>query len=64
MLENDESTIEQEAEWKPPSEEELRRRAYELYLDRIRESGGPVDDWLEAEAELLLRRKDSENPAG
>lgn len=63
MLENGESTIEQEAQWKAPSEEQIRRRAYELYLDRIRESGGPVDDWLEAEAELLLRRNDSENSA-
>ena len=42
--------------WEPPSEEEIRQRAYELYRERERESGGPVDDWLQAEAELFLER--------
>ena len=44
------------AEWQPPTEEEIRRRAYEIYLERVRECGGAQDDWLEAEAELLMRR--------
>jgi hypothetical protein len=44
------------SEWQPPCEEEIRRRAYEIYVERERECGGPIDDWLEAEAELLLRR--------
>jgi hypothetical protein len=44
------------SEWQPPSEEEIRRRAYEIYVEREQECGGPIDDWLEAEAELLLRR--------
>jgi len=57
-LENHEPASEQEADWKAPSEEEIRKRAYELYLDRIREFGGTLDDWLEAEAELLMRRND------
>ena len=43
--------------WEPPTQEEIRERAYELYLERERESGGPVDDWLQAEAELLLERR-------
>ena len=43
--------------WRPPTEDEIRQRAYELYLERQSETGGPLDDWLEAEAELLLRRK-------
>ena len=57
-MENDEPASEQEREWEPPSEEEIRKRAYELYLDRIREFGGTLDDWLEAEAELILKRRD------
>jgi len=47
--------------WKPPTEERIRRRAYELYLERERVCGGALDDWLEAEAELLAaHRKTSE----
>jgi hypothetical protein len=34
------------------SEEEIRARAYEIYLDRNGEPGDPVQDWLRAEAEL------------
>jgi hypothetical protein len=44
-----------EEAWQQPTPEEIRKRAYELYLERQRECGGPLDDWLEAEAELLLR---------
>jgi hypothetical protein len=29
--------------------EEIRRRAYEIYLERGKQSGHDVDDWLEAE---------------
>jgi len=32
--------------------EEIRRRAYEIYLERGKQSGHKVDDWLEAEQEL------------
>ncbi|MGA8189298.1 MAG: DUF2934 domain-containing protein [Candidatus Sulfotelmatobacter sp.] len=32
-------------------EEEIRRRAYELYEERGREDGHDLDDWLRAEAE-------------
>lgn len=41
-------------EWQPPTEDEIRKRAYELHLQRVQESA--LDDWLEAEAELLLSR--------
>lgn len=58
-MENDEPASEQETQWQPPTEEDIRKRAYELFLDRVREFGGPVDDWLEAEAELLLERHNS-----
>jgi len=57
-LENGEPANEHEAEWQEPSGEEIRKRAYELYLERLQECGGELDDWLEAEAELLLRRSD------
>jgi hypothetical protein len=35
-----------------PSEEEIRRRAYQRYLERGSTDGGDFDDWLEAEKEL------------
>lgn len=34
-------------------EESIRRRAYELYELRGREDGFALDDWLQAEAEVL-----------
>ena len=37
-----------------PFEEQVRQRAYELYLLRGNESGSEVDDWLQAEQEILL----------
>jgi hypothetical protein len=51
---------------KPPSpkpsqssniEERIRRRAYELYEQRGREDGFALDDWLQAEAEILGKQK-------
>ena len=32
--------------------EEIRRRAYDIYLERGKQSGRDVDDWLQAEQEL------------
>jgi hypothetical protein len=43
-------------DWRPPTEEEIRKRAYELYLERRRYCVGALDDWLEAEAELWMKR--------
>jgi len=43
-------------EWRPPTEDEIRTRAYELYLDRNRCTDGALDDWPEAEAELWMKR--------
>lgn len=34
-------------------EQTVRRRAYELYEQRGRESGGAQEDWLRAEAEVV-----------
>ena len=34
-------------------QEEIRRQAYELYEQRGKEGGYDVDDWLQAESELI-----------
>jgi len=34
------------------SEDQVRARAYELYLERRGDGGTPEEDWLRAEAEL------------
>lgn len=36
-----------------PIEEQIRARAYELYVERGNESGSEMDDWLQAEKEML-----------
>ena len=36
-----------------PIEERIRLRAYELYTQRGEGFGSPLDDWLQAEAEIL-----------
>ena len=33
-------------------DEEIRRRAYEIYLERGEQPGHELDDWLQAEREL------------
>ena len=35
-----------------PSQEEIRLRAYEIYIERGLRSGNELDDWLRAEREL------------
>jgi hypothetical protein len=35
-----------------PSREEIRLRAYEIYLERGGSPGNELDDWLQAEGEL------------
>ena len=36
----------------PPREEQIRRRAYELYLERGEQPGHELEDWLQAEREI------------
>ena len=36
----------------PAREEEIKRRAYEIYLERGEEPGRDLEDWLHAEREL------------
>ncbi len=38
------------------TEEEIAQRAYALYEARGRRDGHDLDDWLEAERELLVQR--------
>jgi hypothetical protein len=43
---------EQSSLGKPACEEEIRRRAYEIYLECGEQPGRELDDWLQAEREL------------
>ena len=42
-----------------PLEQRIRRRAYELYLDRANQSGSALEDWLQAEEEILRHHQDA-----
>jgi hypothetical protein len=42
-----------------PLEERIRQRAYELYLRRGNQPGSDIDDWLQAEDEILRAEMDS-----
>ena len=39
-----------------PTDDEIRARAYEMYLERGGHDGLDFDDWVRAERELRLRR--------
>ena len=38
-------------------QEEVRRRAYEIYQDRGMAPGSDLEDWLQAEEEILQNRR-------
>jgi hypothetical protein len=40
-----------------PSEEDIRRRAYEMYLERGGSDGADFEDWVRAEEELRRRKR-------
>jgi hypothetical protein len=40
-------------------EHEIRRRAHEIYLERGREPGCDVEDWLQAERELTTDKSNA-----
>jgi hypothetical protein len=44
-----------------PLEERIQRRAYELYVQRGNQSGSEVDDWTQAEEEILRAQEDRLN---
>ena len=46
-----------------PSQDAIGRRAYELYLQRGSVAGHELDDWLQAEAELIAGAADAEAPS-
>ena len=46
-----------QAALREPTDEEIARRAYELYLARGRQDGRAADDWLRAEQELRGERR-------
>ena len=39
-------------------EERIRRRAYELYVQRANQSGSELGDWLQAETEMLRAQQE------
>ena len=42
-----------------PFEERIRRRAYELYVQRGQQSGQELDDWIRAESEIRRAHEDA-----
>jgi hypothetical protein len=42
-----------------PEQDAVRKRAYELYVDRGMEDGHDLEDWFHAEQELAARRSQS-----
>ena len=49
--------VTKEPDLKQPAvtEEDVRRRAFELYLERGTAPGDEVDDWLRAERDLMAK---------
>ena len=43
---------EQDRSWRPAREQNIRHRAYEIYLERGGEPGHDLEDWLQAEREF------------
>ena len=41
-----------------PTSEQIEARAYEIYLERGRENGRDIEDWLAAEQELNHRHQE------
>jgi len=66
-LELDASPIQRHAENHTPNHDGIRRRAYEIYLERGGLSGHELEDWLQAEREfesavLFIRTTAGEEP--
>ena len=40
-----------------PVEEQIRKRAFEIFIQRGNQSGSELDDWLQAEREILTARE-------
>jgi hypothetical protein len=50
----------QQATTHPPIPEEIRERAFEIHIERGGVHGCDLDDWLQAERELLEKYRTSE----
>ncbi len=40
-----------------PTPEQIQQRAYEIYLERSGAPGNPLEDWVQAERELLQKSR-------
>jgi hypothetical protein len=40
-----------------PLEEQIRQRAHQIFLERGGQDGGDMDDWLQAEQEVLAQQE-------
>jgi hypothetical protein len=49
-------TISQTTESTSELQEQVRRRAYELYEQRGRDDGHELEDWLQAESEMTQQK--------
>ena len=49
-------TTSQKVESPDGLQEQIRRRAYEIYEQRGRENGQDVEDWLQSESEIMAVR--------
>ena len=45
-----------------PTFEEIRDRAYQIYIERGADDGQDLDDWLAAEAELMGLQERADKP--
>jgi hypothetical protein len=54
---SDRTSPERERHHTPELEEQIRRRAYQLFEQRGRIEGHDVDDWLQAEAKLTAKTR-------
>lgn len=52
---------ESEIEWQP-NPDDIAQRAYEIYLERGREDGHAIEDWLIAEEELRQQHAKQSGP--
>ncbi len=57
-------TASQTADFSIVRQEQVRGRAYEIYEQRRREDGHDIDDWLQAESEMILQPKKRRTMAG
>jgi Protein of unknown function (DUF2934) len=54
---------EEERRRRVPTSEEIRQRAFEIYIERGRIHGSDLDDWMQAERELQEKYKETAKAA-